>query len=101
MPKMPYTEGWNAAWDLELESVRRSHKLKTESRFFKAIEDGRKTFEIRLDDRQFREGDLLELLEWDCIEGVLTGGVLWRRVTYITSWGQKKGYVVMAIAEVK
>ena len=62
--------------------------------YFDAIADGRKTFEIRKDDRGFNPGDVLELREF---AGEYTGRSLWRHVTYITDYEQKPGYVVMAI----
>lgn len=37
------------------------HKLKTHPAMFCAIRDGRKTFEIRKDDRAFQTGDILIL----------------------------------------
>jgi hypothetical protein len=43
----------------------RFHYIKTWPVFFKAILSGRKTFEIRWDDRKYEEGDVLVLLEWD------------------------------------
>lgn len=33
--------------------------------FFRAVTDGRKTFELRKDDRGFSVGDHLVLAEWD------------------------------------
>ena len=39
------------------------HKLKTESSFFKDVQAGLKTFEYRLNDRNFKVGDLVTLVE--------------------------------------
>jgi len=41
------------------------HELKCWSAYFIAISEGRKRFEIRVNDRDFQEGDLLLLKEWD------------------------------------
>lgn len=40
------------------------HELKTWPRFFEAIKTGRKTFEVRKDDRGFMPGHTLKLREW-------------------------------------
>jgi antitoxin component HigA of HigAB toxin-antitoxin module len=39
-----------------------THRLKCEAPFFDAVEVGRKTAELRFNDRDFRVGDVLELL---------------------------------------
>lgn len=50
---------------------------------FQAILDGRKTFEIRLDDFEIHEGDVLSLKEWDPKARSYTGRTLGKRVGYI------------------
>lgn len=40
------------------------HELKTWPRFFEAVKTGRKTFEVRRDDRGFMPEDTLKLREW-------------------------------------
>ena len=41
------------------------HRLKIMPEFFQAVTDGRKTFELRKDDRGFAVGDRLVLSEWN------------------------------------
>lgn len=76
------------------------HKLKIMPRFFAAVCDGTKTFEVRKNDRGFQVGDILELQEWLPDSGY-TGRVIRRKVTYIlygdTFAGLNNSYVVMAI----
>lgn len=74
----------------------RTHALKTLPRFFTAIVQGIKTFEIRENDRDFRVNDRLILEEWDGER--YTGRRTSVRVTYMTSFEQKPGYVVMGIS---
>jgi ASC-1-like (ASCH) protein len=41
------------------------HKLKTWTEYFQAINRGDKTFELRVNDRDFQNGDILLLQEWN------------------------------------
>lgn len=43
----------------------KTHKLKIWPEYFKAVKDGRKTFEVRVNDREFQFGDAVVLEEWD------------------------------------
>ena len=43
----------------------RFHYLKTWPVFFRDVKEGRKLFEIRLDDRKYEVDDVLILLDWD------------------------------------
>lgn len=77
------------------------HRLKTINHFFDAVADGRKTFEVRLNDRAFQTGDVLELI---CVSGDLhpTGERLLKRVTYLLQGGQfgiDPCYCVMGLGE--
>ncbi|KAF6602368.1 DUF3850 domain-containing protein, partial [Bacillus sp. EKM417B] len=70
------------------------HHLKILPEYFKALKDGRKTFEIRHDDRGFKEGDTLSLNEW---QDGYTGRSIEVEVTYVTDFEQKSGNVVLGI----
>lgn len=74
----------------------REHELKCWPEFFQAVLDGRKTFEIRRDDRGFGAGDVLLLRECS-VEGHYSGRRLTRTVSYVTSFQQREGYVVLAL----
>ena len=93
------------------------HILKCWPDFFDAIKSGRKTFDIRKNDRGFQAGDVLVLQKYDpkapSFEGpyVGVGGYytphskhaqqLTVRVTYVLNgFGLEPGYVCMALAEV-
>ena len=73
------------------------HKLKTWPEFYDRLEDGTKKFEIRENDRDFKVGDLLWLCCWDPEMKKRTGRHITMRVTYITDFQQKPGFVVMGI----
>ncbi|KKL99871.1 hypothetical protein LCGC14_1810140, partial [marine sediment metagenome] len=48
------------------------HELKTWPEFFNDVWSGDKTFELRIDDKGFRAGDLLKFREWSNVR-VYTG----------------------------
>jgi hypothetical protein len=75
----------------------RVHHLKIYPEFFQAILDGKKSFEIRKNDRDYQIGDRLYLFEFDPATGQNTNRLIEREVTYITDFAQQDGYVVMAI----
>ena len=60
------------------------HELKIRSEYFEAVCKGKKTFEVRKNDRPFHVGDLLGLNEIDFRNGTrYTGRAIVVRVTYI------------------
>ena len=92
------------------------HKLKLNDRYFDAVANGIKTFEIRKDDRGFRVGDTLVLKKVndegkyvtyaDDNLGINLVYEIKVAVTYILTHddfpdGIPEGYVVMAIERVK
>lgn len=77
-----------------------THELKTWPDFYRVVESGEKTFEIRLNDRDFHVGDTLWLREYTAKTKVYSGRSCRRVVTYLLAgeWpGLAPGYVVMAI----
>lgn len=78
------------------------HELKCESRFFTKVSEGKKTFELRKNDRDFQVGDYLALNETDRegSEDYYTGNSLIARVRYILDDKEyvPEGYVAMGIA---
>ena len=76
------------------------HKLKILSRHYAAILQGKKTFEVRKDDRPFQEGDTLLLEECVTPDGCgYTGREMKVEVTYILRDSEyvKDGYCIMGI----
>jgi hypothetical protein len=49
------------------------HELKIWPQFYKPVSEGRKTFEIRKNDRGFQAGDWVSLNEWEPSAGCYTG----------------------------
>lgn len=72
------------------------HILKTLPHYFWPVCWGHKTFEIRRNDRDFQVGDILILREWNGTEFTPNPSISYT-VTYITSFNQEPGWVVMGI----
>ena len=83
---------------------RQHHKLKCETGFYQDVEIGRKTFEIRLNDRDFKLGDMIELNE--VVNGARTGRKLQPvEITYILyhhqfKHGLKKDYCILGFEKI-
>jgi ASC-1-like (ASCH) protein len=75
------------------------HDLKIEKRYLDLILSGKKTFEIRKNDRDFKEGDFLVLRDIHPASFEYMGRALLVEVVYLTEFEQKEGYVVMGIKE--
>ncbi len=54
--------------------------------YFQEILDGKKTFELRLNDFDIAEGDTLVLKEWDPETKAYTGREFERKVGYVGRW---------------
>jgi hypothetical protein len=80
-------------------SQRKIHCLKTWPGYYADVIDGRKTFEIRRFDRDFRIGDVLVLQEFDPETQKFTGEMESFIITYMLSdpaW-VKEDFVVLGI----
>lgn len=80
--------------------MKAKHELKIEHKYFQAVKDGRKKFEIRKNDRGFQEGDLLILREYDPITQEYLGRIMKVEISYMTDYAQQDGYVVLGIEEI-
>lgn len=80
----------------------RTHFLKTWPEHFEAVMSGAKRFELRVNDRDFRVGDRLELTEFDPgLDGGFTGRECDVDVIHILhggAFGLPDGHVIMSIA---
>lgn len=61
------------------------HYLKTWPQFYREVDKGDKCFEVRKNDRDFKNGDLLCLQEWNPATKDYTGKWVMVVVTYLTT----------------
>ena len=73
------------------------HELKIAPNYFEKVVSKEKSFEVRYNDRNFRVGDILKLMEYT--EGSYTGRSVYTEVTYILQdfKGLQPNYVVLSI----
>lgn len=78
------------------ESGQKVHHIKLGASFFEEVERGEKTFELRKNDRDYKKGDILEMMEFK--DGKNTGRTVRVLVTYILTefTGLEEGYCIMA-----
>ncbi len=78
------------------------HKLKTLQPYFDDLVNGKKTFEVRKDDRNFQVGDRLDLFEGDeSLDNLYNRNHVHRFIKYKLSGGKfgiKKGYCVLGLS---
>lgn len=77
------------------------HELKCEFEYFELVANGEKKFELRIDDRDYQDGDTLILKQLTKDKTGLTGKVLDRYVLYVLRnaehFGLMKGYCIMSL----
>lgn len=79
-----------------------THILKCWPDYFEAVQSGKKTFELRKNDRNFQADDCILLLEYEPDLQVYTGRSIERRISYIVREGPwlTPGYVALSLQEV-
>ena len=79
----------------------KTHALKTWPIYFEAMWVGDKMFELRRQDREFREQDRLLLQEYDPVKKAYTGRELLVRVTCLVDsvpeWGLMEDFCIMGV----
>ncbi len=85
------------------------HDLKSWPEFFAPVLDGKKTFELRKNDRHFKVGDILRLREWEPNTATYSGREIRKRVTYFMDGigpgaitpmhGLHREYAILALGE--
>lgn len=78
----------------------KEHVVKTLTKFFEPACDGRKPFEVRINDRDYEVGDVLVQKEWDSIGG-FSGYETRSTITYVLDDPAycRPGYVVLGLRD--
>jgi hypothetical protein len=73
-----------------------THILKIDEPYYNAVASGKKTFEIRYNDRGYQAGDNVVLY----VHGTPLPKIN-AKIGYVTNWQQKQEYVVFSLLNVK
>lgn len=80
-----------------------THALKCHPPYFDQVEKGAKTFELRKEDRPFKEGDTILLQEYNPEKEEYTGKEISMTIGYILKdalkFGLKNGYCILGLKE--
>jgi ASC-1-like (ASCH) protein len=79
-----------------------THALKTWPEYFQLIREGKKRYELRENDREFKEGDKIILQEYKPDEKKYTGEEETFQAGFILhgpAFGLKKGYCIIQLEE--
>ncbi|MBL1227257.1 DUF3850 domain-containing protein [Enterococcus sp. BWR-S5] len=93
--------------DIRFKNQRIVHDLKIDPDYFRDLELGSKTFEVRKDDRPFRVNDLLLLQSFDQKSKEYTGSMVFAIIVGIFGRKEKEkdfvkdGYVILSIELIK
>lgn len=85
------------------DNQRSTHELKLKSSYYNASLINAKTFEIRKNDRNFKVGDVLKLVEVSSETQEITGKFHCKQITYILDNAEylKEGYVCLGLRPTK
>ena len=80
------------------------HELKTIEPFYSDVKSGIKSFEVRINDRNFQVGDFLVLKQYDQKNKIYSGDAILREIKYILTQndypdGLMNGYVILGLKE--
>lgn len=83
--------------NLPSDTRQETHQIRLASSYYDDVAAGRRTFELRKNDRHYKIGDTLEMLEFK--DGRNTGRTICAEVTYILEdhTGLEDGYCILAI----
>lgn len=86
---------------LPSQQEKKVHDVKLGATFFDDVKTGRKTFELRKNDREYKEGDTIVLHEYK--DGATTGRTITKKIVYMLEdfTGLEDGYCILGLGEVE
>ena len=86
---------------LPSQQEKKVHDVKLGATFFDDVKTGRKTFELRKNDRGYKEGDTIVLHEYK--DGATTGRTITKEIVYMLEdfTGLEDGYCILGLGEVE
>lgn len=84
---------------LPSQQEKKVHDVKLGTTFFDDVKTGRKTFELRKNDRGYKEGDTIVLHEYK--DGTTTGRTITKKIVYMLEGftGLEDGYCILGLGE--
>lgn len=84
---------------LPSQQEKKVHDVKLGTTFFDDVKSGRKTFELRKNDRGYKEGDTIVMHEYK--DGTTTGRTITKRIVYMLEdfTGLEDGYCILGLGE--
>lgn len=86
---------------LPSQQEKKVHDVKLGTTFFDDVKTGRKTFELRKNDRGYKKGDIIVMHEYK--DGTTTGRTIEKKIVYMLEdfTGLEDGYCILGLGEVK
>lgn len=86
---------------LHSQQGKKVHDVKLGATFFEDVKTGRKTFELRKNDREYKEGDTIVLHEYK--DGATTGRTITKKIVYMLEdfTGLEDGYCILGLGAVE
>ena len=86
---------------LPSQQEKKVHDVKLGATFFEDVKTGRKTFELRKNDRGYKEGDTIVLHEYK--DGTTTGRTITKKIAYMLEdfTGLEDGYCILGLGAVE
>lgn len=86
---------------LPSQQEKKVHDVKLGTTFFDDVKTGRKTFELRKNDRGYKEGDIIVMHEYK--DGTTTGRTIEKKIVYMLEdfTGLEDGYCILGLGKVK